>query len=304
MKRYIGRHTVQALLTVILMYVIGTVLIAASPIAADKAVRWSPLAAWGASWETGQPVANRIVTAAGPSLLLFFLGTAVSFLLGVPLGVGSAITDRENRWFQAAFTVLSAIPALVAGFVLIRLLAVEIPLFPLSGIESLSGAISRSSGATRNGPAQIADVLYHSILPALVIALADGNLMDVTHGAAAAVHTHRHMGYLEALDLIGMSRSRVIGRYFSRSALVSAVSAFRFRIPMLFGGLVVVEQVFSIPGLGNLFVRAMEYNDIPVLRALVVVLSLATGAAYLLSAFSVVLVDPTVRTEGVECAAS
>lgn len=301
--RYLSRALRQAVVAVLFMYLIGTVLVVASPIRQDREVELSPLARWGVSWETGQAVSVRLRSAIWPSAILFVTGTCLSLAVGVPLGVSGVLRRKHTHRHRIAaaatsylYGALSAVPALVAGFVLLRLLAVEIRLFPLSGIESMGRAIARSTGDAGPGVLRGAlDVAHHVLLPALAIAVADGSLKDVTEGAAAAVQSHRRLGYLESLELIGMTRARVVGRYFTRSALVSVLGSLRLRVPLLFGGLIVVEQVFAIPGIGRLFVRAVEYNDVPVLRALVLLLSIATGLAYLASALVVVMVDPTVR---------
>jgi peptide/nickel transport system permease protein len=297
-QRYLLRAAVQAVGVGVLMYVLGTVLVLVNPIQRTATVEWSLFADWGVSWETGQLVVSRVRSAVWPSIVLFVSGTVISLLVGVPTGIATALGGKDYSMARTVLTTISAVPAVVMGFVLLRVFAVELAVLPLAGIESLASSIARSTGMGRPVGALLRDVAFHAVLPACTLAIADGTLAEVTRGAAAAVETHRRLGYLEALQLTGMSRIRVVGRYFTRSALVSVLSSLRLRIPMIFGGLIVVEHVFAVPGLGNLFMRAVEYNDVPVLRALILLLSGTTGGAYLLAALVVVLVDPTVRHPG------
>lgn len=233
-----------------------------------------------------QPVTT-IIREAFPITLSLALGAAVIWLLlGVFNGVISATHPRGfwDRSLTVTSLVFYSMPSFVLGLAALYLLFYKLtiagyPWFPGGGYVPMSQGIGSWA--------------QHLILPWLTIAL-----------VAAATYTRLTRGsmldilgedYIRTAVAKGLTPRRVTYRHALRSALTPVVTQFGIDLGGLIGGVVITEQIFSLPGLGRTAVVAITQQDLPVIIGIVLVASTAVILANILVDLAYALLDPRVR---------
>jgi ABC-type dipeptide/oligopeptide/nickel transport system permease component len=211
---------------------------------------------------------------------------AGALLLAAPLGVlaGVAAAVRRNsatdRLVSAIATMGICVPAFFLGQVLIILFALRLGWLPAAGIHSV-------------GKTDIPDLLRHLILPAICLGLpAAAVIARMTRSSMVDVMTQ---GYVTTARAKGLGESLVTWRHAFRNALVSVITVVGLEIGFLLGGAVLVEVVFSWPGIGYLMWDAVLRRDFPMVQGAVLVVA----SSYVLINFVVDLlyayIDPRIR---------
>jgi peptide/nickel transport system permease protein len=234
---------------------------------------------FGYSIQDRVPVSSLVVPRIVPSLLLLTYATIVAILLAAPLAIVSAL--RRNRASDHLIRLLSmitfAMPAFWLGLVLVQLLSLHWALFPVSGYSGSFG--SR---------------LLDLTLPALTIGLYLAPLLVRTlRGSLIEVLAS---DYIEAARARGLSAARVIGHHALRNASMATVTVLAVNLGFLISGTVIVEVVFSIPGLGSLIVSQVQTRDFPTVQALTLIFGAIVIAINFLTDVVHVAVDPRIRT--------
>ena len=222
---------------------------------------------------------------AGTSLLL-------SYLVAVPLGVVAALKRGElvDRSITFVVFVLYSIPTFAAALLLIVLVAGGdyLNLLPMYGIHSIN-----SPDMT---PLQSAwDVIKHMILP--VICLTYAGLASISRYARVSMLEVLGQDYLRTARAKGLSERLVILRHALRNALIPIITIFSLALPALIGGSVIIETIFSLPGMGQLMLESLEARDTPVLMGGTVLAAVITLLSYLLADILYVVVDPRMKYE-------
>lgn len=241
----------------------------------------------GTSFVQRQPVLDLIRDRLGPTLLLAGSALVVSTTGGVALGMLAA--RRPRGAFDAAVSTLTlvvySLPAFWVAQVAILTLAVKAGIFP-------AGSMTDGS-ATLTGADAARDVARHLILPALVLALSEvALLVRVTR---AGLLREAGQGYVLTARAKGASAEQVLRRHALPNALLPVVTIVGSRIGFLVSGAVLVESVFSWPGLGRLLVEAAQAGDRPVLLGMVLLVSFSVILANLLTDLAYAWIDPRVR---------
>lgn len=236
----------------------------------------------GTSFSLNESVSQLIANRLPKTLLLTVLSAVVALLLSVPLGMWQAA--RRNKPSDYLVTTLSfvfyAAPVFLLGLVMIVVFSQVLPWFPSQA----------PSGAT------LADVLAD---PA-------GLVLPVVTGAAAMLAVFsRYMrsatlenlseDYVRTALAGGASKTQVLVRHVLRNSLTPLVAMLGYYVPVLFGGALVVEQLFNYPGMGLLFWSAAQSSDYPVLLGCVLVISVATVIGTLLADLLQAVIDPRVK---------
>lgn len=237
----------------------------------------------GYSVKTYQAVSTMIAEHLGPTLLLMGVSMIVSLLLSVPAGIFSAL--RQYSKGDYAVVTLSFLGSSVPGFflslLLIYLFTVKLGWLPSSGMSTL--------GAEQSA----ADVARHMVMPVTVLAvsLAGTNIRYIR----SAMLEILQQDYLRTARAKGIGRFLVINKHALRNALVPIVTVIGMEIPMLFGGQVIIEQVFSWPGLGLMTMSAISNRDYPVIMGVCLLSAVVVLAANLVTDILYALVDPTIQ---------
>lgn len=200
-------------------------------------------------------------------------GIFFELLIGLPAGVLAALR-RHSRLDRSvmlgAFLGVSA-PQFVVGLFLLYVLAYKWPVFPLGGYGSLA----------------------HLILPAVTLGIAGGGWY--ARMMRSAMLDVVHQDYVRTARAKGAGEGRVVVRHALRNALLPVVSMIGLDFGTFMGGVVVVESVFSWPGIGQLAWQAIQIVDIPVIMGVVVLSALAILLGNLLADLVYPLLDPKIR---------
>ena len=229
-------------------------------------------------------IAERLPITIGINLLAMLL----IFVLGVPIGVAAAA--RPQGLLDRATTVLVfvgfAMPSFWLALLLMQWLGVHLKLLPISGLHAL-GAASMPAWE------RAVDLARHLVMPVLVAAV----------GGVAGISRFMRTGMLEALAAdytrtmraFGTPEWRVRYIYALKNALLPIITILGLSVPGLIGGSVIVEQVFSIPGMGLLFYQAVLMRDYPVVMGITVIGAVLTLVGNLLADLAYAWADPRVR---------
>lgn len=207
----------------------------------------------GYSMKSFQPVSQMIKTYIGPTLLLMSVSLLVSMLISVPAGIYSAV----HKYTLQDYTVVtlsflgSSVPGFFLAMVLIYLFTIRLGWLPSSGMYTL--------GAEKSG----ADIIKHMIMPVIVLATSMAGT-NIRYIRSAMLEILRK-DYLRTAKAKGIGRFLVINKHALRNALIPVITIFGMHIPILFGGAIIIEQVFSWPGLGMMTMSAIINRDYPVI---------------------------------------
>jgi peptide/nickel transport system permease protein len=236
------------------------------------------------------PVSQIISQALSWTLLLVGITTIISFLLGTGLGVLAGW--RRGSWTDGLLpvtTFFSSVPYFWLGIIAIYLLAGPDSFFPSSGgfDSGLVPAWDRYF---------IPSAVQHSLLPALTILISSvsGWMLSMRN----MMITVSAEDYITVAHAKGLSERRVALRYAARNALLPNVSGFALALGFIVGGTLLVEIVFSYPGLGFTLLQALGAKDYPLMQGIFLVITISVLVANLLADVAYLLLDPRTRKEG------
>ena len=237
----------------------------------------------GFSMKSYQPVSQMIAEHLWPTLLLMGASMITGLLIAVPAGIYSAVkqyTKGDYIVVTASF-LGSSVPGFFLSMILVYIFTVKLGLLPSSGMITLG----------TNGGA--ADIAKHMIMPVLVLAfsIAGTNIRYIR----SAVLEILQQDYLRTARSKGIGHFLVINKHALRNALIPIVTVIGMQIPLLFGGQVIIEQIFSWPGLGLMTMSAINSRDYPVIMGVCLLSAIVVLAANLLTDILYALVDPTIQ---------
>ncbi len=233
---------------------------------------------FGTSIQTSLPVTNEIRTRLPTTLFLGLYAYILTIVLGVGGGIVAALRRRRlaDRGIVGAAIVALSTPAFVGGVFLIYLFAVVVHWFPAAGPGS--GFVGE---------------LWHLTLPAVALALT-GMAYLVKHTRAAMLGV-LDQDYVTFARARGLSSARVLFGYSLRNALIPVVTMSGVILSYVIVGAVLVEDTFSLPGIGQLLVQSATAKDLPMLQGVAMVIAVVIILANLLADLVYVAVDPRIR---------
>ena len=239
----------------------------------------------GRSVHTDIAVTPTILTRVPITGELAVLAVLFGVLIGVPTGVLAAI-HRSSVWDYLANAIglfgLS-VPGFWLGLMLILLFAIRFQVLPSSGyvspLQDLGGNLERM------------------VLPAFVLGLPLAAV--VFRQMRSAMLDSLRADYVRTARAKGLAELRVVGVHALRNSLMTVITVVGLRLGELLGGAVVIEQIFVIPGFGNLIVQSISERDYPVVEGVALATAVAFVVVNLLVDVSYSLVNPRVRLVGV-----
>lgn len=239
----------------------------------------------GYSIKSYQSVAEMIGSHIGPTLLLMGVSMLVSLIISIPAGIYSAI-KQYSKGDYAVVTMSflgSSIPSFFLSLLLIFVFTVTLGWLPSSGMTTLG---------TDGG---FLDVAKHMVMPVAVLAfsMAGSNIRYIRSSMLEILQ----QDYLRTARAKGIGRRSVIYKHALRNALVPIVTVIGMQIPTLFGGAVIIEQIFSWPGLGLLTMTAISNRDYPVIMGVCLLSAIVVLVANLITDILYALVDPTIQLD-------
>jgi peptide/nickel transport system permease protein len=221
------------------------------------------------------------------TLTLVGTATVIAFFLGTGLGIiaGWRYGGWADRWLPGLM-FLQAIPYFFLALVLLELLAVKTHVFPTG--QGYSGGLVPGWHWDFIGSA-----IDHSLLPALTIVITSiaGWMLQMRNVMITTIGED----YVVAAQAKGLSNHRVVLTYAARNALLPQLQGFGLAIGFVVSGAIVMEIVFSYPGVGLLLLNAVTSNDYPLMQAIFLVITFAVLLANLIVDIVIVVADPRVR---------
>jgi peptide/nickel transport system permease protein len=234
----------------------------------------------GYSFFYNQPATTVIAAHLGPTIFLVIYSAVLAATISLPLGFVSGlrrggIVDQASRVF---FTVSFAMPAFWLGIILLIVFSVHLHAFPLSGFGS-----------------GFAGHLYYLFLPALTIAVGFSTVL--VRSLRAATIAVLQAEFVDTARMKGISMAQVLRRHVFRNAVLAVIAVFGVNLAYLISGTVLVENVYSLPGLGSLLVNSVSNRDYPVVQGVTLLFALLIVAINLLSDVTQAALDPRVGQE-------
>lgn len=233
------------------------------------------------------PVATVIAQSLPWTVVLVGCATVMSFVLGTLAGI--VVGWRRGSWVDgsvpfAAF--LRGVPQFWVGLLFVTVFGVSLGWFPVSGGYSSALSIGPTGSFLRSA-------LYHAVLPGLTIAVASAgghflgmrNMMVTTLGE----------DYNVVAEAKGLSRRRVEFAYAARNAIIPSVMNFALELGFVVSGALLVEVVFSYPGIGFVLFQAVQNEDYPLMQGVFLIITLVVLTASMVADLVFVALDPRTR---------
>ena len=225
---------------------------------------------------TGAIIERFPVTISLTAAAMFF-----ALLISIPAGIIAAI--KRGRPADRAATLFAslgiAMPNFWLGILLILAFALAYPIFPAVGYTRMAEGVGPWARSL--------------VLPGITLGMAAA--AETTRQLRSSLYDILHQDYIRTARAKGMGSTIVIGKHALKNAAVPVVTVIGFQLAFLLGGTVVVEQVFGLPGLGGLAIRAVLERDIPMIQGIVVITALIVMLVNLLVDLSYAYLDPRVR---------
>lgn len=247
---------------------------------------------FGNSIKDQRPVWDKIKERIPITLLLSTIAIFLTYAIAIPIGVYSAIKQYSlgDKITTFALFVLYSIPNFWLAIMLIMYLGGGDywHVFPVQGLHS--------DGADQMGAlAYLGDAIWHLVLP--VTCLTYTGLASLSRYQRSALLEVVRQDYIRTARAKGLAGHVVVAKHAMRNSLIPIVTLLGTLLPQLFGGSVIIESIFGIPGMGRLGFEAILNRDLDVVMALTVVTAVLTMAGLLLSDILYVLVDPRISFE-------
>ncbi len=246
---------------------------------------------FGNSFKYGSPVIDVIRNNMGTSFLIALVATVFEFMIAIPLGITAATHQYSTRDYVV--TVLVMIGISLPSFFIARILQFAFA----GGVDALnwfhpSGGGDQSIDIT-NTAAYLLDKLKTYTLPVVtVVILSIGSRMRMTRTNMLEV---MNADYIRTARAKGLSERKVIYKHAFRNTLIPLVTSLAGLLPTLFSGAIITEQVFDLPGIGNIAYKAMIEADIPFIMGYNMFLALLSVLGVLLADLMYAVVDPRVK---------
>lgn len=243
----------------------------------------------GTSFVHGIPVARVIVEHMGVSFAVSLIATVFEFMIAIPLGITAATHQYSFRDYVVTVLVMIGIslPSFFFGNMLKDLFALKLGWLPASGMVDAT--------VSYTGFALLLDYAKHLFIPILtIVILSIGARMRMTRTNMLEV---MNSDYIRTARAKGLKESVVINKHAFRNTLIPLVTSLAGLLPSLFSGAIITEQVFNLPGIGNIALDAMNRGDIPFIMGYNMFLALLSVLGVLLADLMYAVVDPRVKLE-------
>ncbi|MBO5322691.1 MAG: ABC transporter permease [Oscillospiraceae bacterium] len=241
----------------------------------------------GTSFKYGIPVAEKIAMHMGTSFVIALIAAVFEFMIAIPLGITAATHQYSFRDYLVTILVMVGIslPSFFFGNVLKNWLSLQLGWFPSNGLVDATKDLS--------GFALILDYGRHVFIPILtVVILSIGSRMRMTRTNMLEV---MNSDYIRTARAKGLKESVVINKHAFRNTLIPLVTSMAGLLPSLFSGAIITEQVFDLPGIGNIALQAMNAGDIPFIMGYNMFLAVLSVVGVLLADLMYAVVDPRVK---------
>ncbi|WP_332688700.1 ABC transporter permease [Bosea sp. (in: a-proteobacteria)] len=238
---------------------------------------------WGFTFFGGRPVLEVIVERLPATLILMGTSMALAILIGTLIGMLGAV--RRNSIFDYLATtgamLALSFPTFWFGLMAIYIFAIELRWLPSGGMYELG---------EEGNPW---DLLRHLVLPVMVLTLV--LVATWSRYARSSFLEVIQQDYIRTAKSKGLGTRQIMTRHAFRNALIPLVALLGVQLPSLFSGALVAETIFSWPGMGRLFVDALNMKEYPILMGMIMFTALFVIVGNLLADIAIALIDPRVK---------
>ena len=247
---------------------------------------------FGRSYKDNRPVMDKIKERLPVTIQLNIISIFLVYLFAIPLGIYSATHQYSlgDKVTTVGLFVLYSLPSFWVATVLILFLGGGDywHWFPISGISSMNAA-EMSTGQW------LVDRIWHLALP--VFCLTYGGLAYVSRQMRAGMLESIRQDYIRTARAKGLSERAVVFKHALRNSLIPIVTLLGFLLPAMLGGSVIIESIFTVPGMGQLGFEAILSRDYPLVMAISTIAAFLTLVGLLISDLAYALVNPTISLE-------
>ena len=236
----------------------------------------------------GVPVLTQITSSVPWTLGLVGVTTIIAFLIGTIVGVVSAWRrgGRIDAIFPPFLFIISTVPVFFVGLLLIYVFAIKLNWLPLGSNYSLGATPSLSLSF-------VGDVLQHALLPGLSLVVVTTGLW--VYSMRNNMITTIAEDYVKMARAKGLATWRIMFDYAGRNAILPNLTGFAMQLGYVLGGAIVIEYLFSYPGLGYQFYTATTDHDLPLMQGLFLFYTLAVLVCVLIADLLTAVLDPRTR---------
>jgi peptide/nickel transport system permease protein len=254
---------------------------------------------WGYSFASRRPVLEEIMSRVPATLLLMLTAYLIQQAIALPLGMWSAL--KRYSLTDKIFTALSYIgfstPTFWLGLVLVYTFGAGLKWLPTAGITDTREPAFNTPGYwtwwTTDPGTALGSLVTHLTLPVITLVIV-GIASDSRFMRSSMIETIT-ADYIRTARAKGLSSGQVVRRHALRPALLPIVTNIALTLPGLLGGAIVTETIFTWPGMGRLFIRAVNDSDYPLMIGIVFILSALILVFNLIADVSYALLDPRIR---------
>lgn len=242
---------------------------------------------FGFSFFHQRPVGAILLETIPNTLRLTLTVFILQFMIGIPLGVVSAlkINTKSDQAIQFTLLFFYAMPGFWLTLILMMIFSLKLGWLPSGQMQSL---------VEINGFwANLWDYLRHLILPAVVLSMPF--IAMTSRFVRANLSEILHQPYIQAAHTYGLSRSKIIYKYALKNALLPLITLIGLYLPFLLGGAVITEYIFAWPGMGRVTVEAIFTHDYPLILATTFVAALAVVTGNFISDILYRIADPRIK---------
>lgn len=226
--------------------------------------------------------------------VFFSIGAILlAYLISIPLGIKLAEKpdSRSSKITQLTLFLLYSMPSFFVGVLLLMLFANPdvISIFPPSGIKPIEGYDENASLL-----AKFADSFPYMILP--LICYTYSSLAFISKLTTTSINEQLHLDYIKTARAKGLNEKQIIWKHALKNSALPLITVFSSLFPSIIGGSVIIESIFTIPGMGLETVHAIIAQDYPIVIAVITLSSVLTIFSYLLADILYAWADPRIRT--------
>ena len=231
---------------------------------------------FGTSYKYGKPVSYMLKLRLPNTIKLGLTAFLISVVIAIPLGIISAL--KHNKLvdhLSRIFTLLaSSFPAFWIALVFIIIFSIKLKLFPVSGMDSAKSIV----------------------LPAVTLSL--GMMAATTRMMRSSMLDVMGQDYIWVAKAKGLRRNEIIWSHILRNAMPPIITVLGLQIGHILGGAVVIENIFSWPGVGGLFIDAISAKDMPMIEGCVLVIAFGYAIINLMVDIIYACIDPRIKYSG------
>ncbi len=243
---------------------------------------------FGKSFKYGAPVEEVIFENMGLSFGISFVALILQLVIAIPIGIKCACNQYGKLdYFATVLTMIGiSFPTFFLGSIVIKVFAVDLGWFETGGIKS-------TLPMTATDWERFIDKMWHLVLPMFVlVVLSIGGWLRYTRTNTLEV---LNADYIRTARAKGLSENSVVYKHVFRNTLIPLVTMLAGTLPSLFGGAMITEQVFEIPGIGQIAYNALLEGDIPFIMGYNMFIAFLTVVGILLTDIMYAIVDPRVK---------